>query len=86
MSEKVTDSLNFWPPAADLRRAEVRVGFRGENYARSLVAPPAVVGPRSLVIVVHNFQGRKFFDDHVAEYQAPRFPLERLLEKIRLIR
>ncbi|MEZ5560162.1 MAG: dienelactone hydrolase family protein [Pseudomonadales bacterium] len=64
------DSPGFWPSAPDLQRAEIRLNFRGRDYLGYLVAPPADAGPRPLVLVIHNYQGLKFFDVHVAEYMA----------------
>lgn len=64
------DSPDFWPPAPDLRRDEIGFSFRGNNYLGHLIAPAESVGPRPMVMVVHNYQGLKFFDAHVAEYLA----------------
>ena len=61
---------DFWPPAPDLRRADIPVRFRGRDFLGHLVAPPCDAGPRPLVLVVHNFQGLKYFDVDVAEYLA----------------
>ena len=63
-------SVDFWPPAPDLRRADIGFSFRGNDYVGHLVAPPKSVGPRPLVLVIHNYQGLKFFDVDVAEYLA----------------
>ena len=63
-------SPDFWPPAPDLQRAEIGFSFRGNDYLGHLVAPPQSVGPRPLVLVIHNYQGLKFFDVDVAEYLA----------------
>ncbi len=63
-------TMDFWPPAPDLRRSEVGVSFRGNQYVGHLVAPPESEGPRPLVLVIHNYQGLKFFDVDVAEYLA----------------
>ncbi|MDA1075410.1 MAG: dienelactone hydrolase family protein [Proteobacteria bacterium] len=63
-------SPTFWPPAPDLRRDEVRVSHAGREYLGHLVAPPREAGPRPLVLVIHNYQGLKFFDVDVAEYLA----------------
>ena len=63
-------SPDFWPPAPDLRRDDIAFGFRGNDYLGHLVAPPAAAGPRPLVMVIHNYQGLKFFDVDVAEYLA----------------
>ena len=60
----------FWPPAPDLRRADIGFSFRGNDYLGHLVAPPQAIGPRPLVLVIHNYQGLKFFDVDVAEYLA----------------
>ncbi|MDE0441608.1 MAG: dienelactone hydrolase family protein, partial [Gammaproteobacteria bacterium] len=62
-------SVDFWPPA-DLRRADIAFSFRGNDYLGHLVAPAPSVGPRPLVLVIHNYQGLKFFDVDVAEYLA----------------
>jgi dienelactone hydrolase len=61
---------DIWPPAPDLQRADLSFSFRDNNYLGHLVAPPASLGPRPLVLVVHNYQGLKFFDVDVAEYLA----------------
>ncbi len=66
----MSESPDFWPPAPELQRAEITVSFRGRNFVGQLVAPSESVGPRPLVLVVHNYQGLKFFDVHVAEYLA----------------
>ena len=63
-------SPDFWPPASDLRRDDIAVDFRGNAYLGHLVAPPEDSGPRPLVLVIHNYQGLKFFDVDVAEYLA----------------
>jgi dienelactone hydrolase len=60
----------FWPPAPDLQRAELRFNFADNSYCGHLVAPAAALGSRPLVLVVHNYQGLKFFDVDVAEYLA----------------
>jgi dienelactone hydrolase len=62
--------VDFWPPAPDLRRDNISFQFRGNDYLGHLVAPPASLGPRPLVLVIHNYQGLKFFDDDAAEYLA----------------
>ena len=61
---------DFWPPAPDLRRDDIGFHFRGYDFLGHLVAPPAALGPRPLVLVIHNYQGLKFFDVDVAEYLA----------------
>ncbi|MEX1237168.1 MAG: dienelactone hydrolase family protein [Pseudomonadales bacterium] len=63
-------SPDFWPPAPDLERSDIPLGFRDNEYMGHLVAPPASAGPKPMVIVVHNYQGLKFFDVHVAEFLA----------------
>jgi dienelactone hydrolase len=62
-------SPDFWPETT-LRRSEVEFHFRGNDHLGYLVAPPESIGPRPLVLVIHNYQGLKFFDIHVAEYLA----------------
>jgi dienelactone hydrolase len=64
------ESLDFWPSAPDLRRDDISFSFRDNDYVGHLVAPPEAVGPRPMVLVVHNYQGLKSFDVHVAEYLA----------------
>ena len=61
---------SLWPPAPDLRRATLSFEFRGHTYSGELVAPGPEVGQRPLVLVIHNYQGMKFFDVDVAEYLA----------------
>ncbi len=63
-------STNHWPPEPDLQRADISFNFRNNNYLGHLVAPPESAGKRPLVLVIHNFQGLKFFDVDVAEYLA----------------
>ncbi len=63
-------SLDFWPPAPDLRRDEISFTYQGNDYLGHLVAPAESAGPRPLVLVVHNYQGLKQFDIDVAEYMA----------------
>ena len=60
----------FWPEAPELRRADISFSFRGHDYMGHLVAPAAIEGPKPLVLVIHNYQGLKFFDVDVAEYIA----------------
>jgi len=48
----------------------VKISFRGTEYIGYLVAPPKSAGRRPMIMVVHNFQGLKFFDVHQAEYFA----------------
>ena len=61
---------DFWPPAPNLQRDEICFSFRGNEFKGHLVAPPKEVGPRPMVMVIHNYQGAKFFDVDVAEYLA----------------
>lgn len=66
----MSNAPGFWPPAPDLRRDDIRFSFRDNDYLGRLIAPPESAGPRPLVLVVHNYQGLKFFDVDVAEYLA----------------
>ena len=66
----MTDPHQLWPDAEDLQRDEISFSFRDNNFVGHLVAPPASQGPKPLVIVIHNYQGLKFFDVDVAEYLA----------------
>ncbi len=61
---------DLWPPDPNLRRDEIAFHFRGNDFIGHLVAPPEAAGPRPLVLVIHNYQGLKFFDVDVAEYLA----------------
>ncbi len=61
---------DYWPEMPGLRRSEIAFGFRGNHFLGHLVAPPAALGPRPLVLVIHNYQGLKSFDIDVAEYLA----------------
>ncbi len=63
-------SIPEWPAAPDLRRDEISFHFRDNDYVGHLVAPAESAGPRPLVMVIHNYQGLKFFDVDVAEYLA----------------
>lgn len=60
---------DLWPEA-DLRRDNLDLEFQGVKYKSYLVAPAESVGPRPMVMVIHNYQGLKFFDIDVAEYFA----------------
>ena len=53
---------DVWPPAPDLRRDDIEFDFRGNRFLGHLVAPPVSAGPRPLVMVIHNYQGLKFFE------------------------
>jgi len=59
-----------WPAAPDLRRDTLAFEFRGVRYSGELVAPAQAQGERPLVIIIHNYQGMKYFDVDVAEYLA----------------
>ncbi len=61
---------DLWPEMPDLIRDEIRITSGGREFVGQLVAPPASSGPRPLVLVIHNYQGLKFFDVDVAEYLA----------------
>ena len=63
-------SPTFWPEAPGLVHDTIEVSFRGNHFVGHLVAPPLSVGPRPLVLVIHNYQGLKQFDIDVAEYLA----------------
>ncbi|MBT3870386.1 MAG: hypothetical protein HOF19_20985, partial [Gammaproteobacteria bacterium] len=63
-------STSNWQPAPDLRREEIGFSFRGIKYLGHIVAPDESLGPRPLVLVIHNYQGLKYFDIDVAEYLA----------------
>ena len=60
----------LWPEAPDLRRTTISFEFRGGHYSGEMVAPPESAGKRPMIMVVHNYQGMKFFDVDVAEYLA----------------
>ncbi|MCO4830155.1 MAG: dienelactone hydrolase family protein [Gammaproteobacteria bacterium] len=66
----MTNSTAFWPPAQDLQHQSIGFTFRGHHFEGHRVAPSASVGPRPLVLVIHNYQGLKQFDRDVAEYFA----------------
>jgi len=66
----MSEAPKLWPPAPDLRRDEIRFSLNGNDFVGHLVAPPLTAGPRPLVLVIHNYQGLKFFDVDVAEYLA----------------
>ena len=52
----------FWMDEPDLQRRDIEIEFRGIRYLGHLVAPPKDVRERPLVLVIHNYQGLKFFD------------------------
>ena len=60
---------DLWPEV-ELKRDALELEFQGIKYKSYLVAPEADVGPRPMVMVIHNYQGLKFFDIDVAEYFA----------------
>jgi dienelactone hydrolase len=66
----MSSNTTFWPPAPELQRADISFNLDGNDYLGHLVAPPASLGPRPMVMVIHNYQGLKFFDVDVAEYFA----------------
>ena len=61
---------DYWPVDTDLQRRKIEVEHEGERYIGDLVAPPSGSGVRPLVLVIHNYQGLKYFDVDVAEYLA----------------
>jgi dienelactone hydrolase len=70
-SEKAVETNpNLWPTDESLRRKSVSLDTGDNNFLGHLVAPAESVGPRPLVLVVHNYQGLKGFDVDVAEYLA----------------
>eukprot|EP00928_Gymnodinium_smaydae_P073077 TRINITY_DN56330_c0_g1_i1.p1 TRINITY_DN56330_c0_g1~~TRINITY_DN56330_c0_g1_i1.p1 ORF type:complete len:338 (-),score=47.60 TRINITY_DN56330_c0_g1_i1:48-1028(-) len=50
-------------------REDVKVSFKGREYSGRLVSE-AGAPPRPLVVVIHNFQGLKLFEERVAEFMA----------------
>ncbi len=61
---------NLWPDDPGLRRQTITLNFRGNEFVSHMVAPAESVGPRPMVLVIHNYQGLKGFDVDVAEYLA----------------
>ena len=51
-------------------RDTLSFSYEGNDFVGHLVAPPKEAGPRPVVLVIHNYQGLKFFDVDVAEYLA----------------
>lgn len=70
MSQDTHNPHALWPAAPELRRADIAFTHQGNEFVGHLVAPSEAVGPRPLVLVIHNYQGLKFFDVDVAEYLA----------------
>jgi dienelactone hydrolase len=58
------------PSGSDLQRAEINFNFRNNSYKGFVVAPSVEQCPRPLILILHNFQGLKFFEIDVAEYLA----------------
>mgnify|MGYP003628189867 FL=1 len=63
-------SIKDWPDAPELQRADIPLTLGDNKFLGHLVAPADSAGPRPLVLVIHNYQGLKFFDVDVAEYLA----------------
>ncbi|MFT4632873.1 MAG: dienelactone hydrolase [Candidatus Pseudothioglobus sp.] len=70
MSQNEHNPHALWPAAPGLRRTDISFTHQGNDFVGHLVAPPEDTGPRPLVLVIHNYQGLKFFDVDVAEYMA----------------
>ncbi|MBT3609470.1 MAG: hypothetical protein HN516_03925, partial [Gammaproteobacteria bacterium] len=51
----MTDT-QLWEEDLSLQRKSMNINFRGNDYSANLVAPAAELGPRPLVIVIHNYQ------------------------------
>ena len=66
----MSEHTKFWPEVSGLQRKDVEIEYEGSKYLGHLVAPPSEIGPRPLVLVIHNYQGLKFFDVDVSEYLA----------------
>ena len=63
-------AVSQWQKNPDLLRKTIEFDFRDNRYRGTLVAPPKSEGPKPLVLVIHNYQGLKFFDEDVAEFMA----------------
>ena len=61
---------SYWPEEPELQRRVIDIQHEGDQYRGHLVAPSKDSGVRPLVLVIHNYQGLKFFDVDVAEYLA----------------
>ena len=61
---------SYWPEEPELQRRVIDIQHEGDQYRGHLVAPSKDSGARPLVLVIHNYQGLKFFDVDVAEYLA----------------
>ena len=55
--ETMKRSTPFWPKAEGLTERALELEFHGVNYKSYIVAPEAELGPRPLVLVIHNYQG-----------------------------
>eukprot|EP00039_Didymoeca_costata_P012574 m.181801 g.181801 ORF g.181801 m.181801 type:complete len:332 (+) comp15519_c0_seq3:41-1036(+) len=57
----------------DAYREDIKISFEGFEYTGKLVSSAQAKDnndPRPLVLVIHNYAGQKFFDEHQAEYMA----------------
>ena len=63
-------STPFWPKVEGYAERSLPLEFRGIKYQSYIIAPEASLGPRPLILVIHNYQGLKGFDLDVAEYMA----------------
>ena len=60
----------IWPSNSNLQKSNVELSFLKTKYKGYLVAPPKNEGRKPLVLIIHNYQGLKFFEIDVAEYIA----------------
>ena len=60
----------IWPRNSNLQKFTVELNFLNTKYKGYLVAPSKDEGKKPLILIIHNYQGLKFFEIDVAEYIA----------------
>ena len=60
----------IWPRNNHLQKSIVELNFFNTKYKGYLVSPSKDEGKKPLILIIHNYQGLKFFEIDVAEYIA----------------
>jgi len=61
---------NIWPNNSNLQKSTVELNFLNTKYKGYFIAPSKGEGKKPLILIIHNYQGLKFFEIDVAEYIA----------------
>ena len=60
----------IWPINSYLQKSTIELNFLNTKYKGYYIAPSKGEGKKPLILIIHNYQGLKFFEIDVAEYIA----------------